>query len=89
MDRGKFTGARGGDETNVAMTESVIEITVNGERRGVRSGATLADLLRELELNPKFLAVERNLEVVPRTHHAACRLQADDALEIVTLVGGG
>jgi len=66
-----------------------MRITVNGEPREVAAGATVADLLRELQLQPRFLAVERNLELVPRDHHAACLLVNEDRLEIVTLVGGG
>lgn len=66
-----------------------ITITVNGTSRDVAVGCTLAGLLAELQLNPKFLAVERNLTVVPRTAHGQCILEANDELEIVTLVGGG
>jgi thiamine biosynthesis protein ThiS len=66
-----------------------ISITINGSPRDVPAGTSLLDLLRILELNPKFLAVERNLNVVPRTRHAECVLEAGDQLEIVTLVGGG
>lgn len=70
-------------------TAHTISISVNGEPREVAAGTTLADLLQALNLNPKFLAVERNLAVVPRTQHAECRLEPNDELEIVTLVGGG
>lgn len=66
-----------------------ISIRVNGEPRDVPQGSTLADLLGELNLNPRLLAVERNLSVVPRTQHAECLLSDGDELEIVTLVGGG
>ncbi len=66
-----------------------MEVTVNGEPKQVQPGATVADLLAELGLNPKYLAVERNLLLVPRGEHAACALSAGDRLEIVTLVGGG
>jgi len=50
---------------------------------------TLAVLLQQLDMKPKYVAVERNLELVPRGRHAECVLQAGDQLEIVTLVGGG
>ena len=66
-----------------------MKVTVNGEPREVAVGTTVGDLLQELGKNPKFLAVERNLELVPRTEHASTPLQDGDALEIVTLVGGG
>lgn len=66
-----------------------MEITVNGEPREVPDGTTVADLLRQSNLQPRFLAVERNRQLVPRGEHAECRLQPGDELEIVTLVGGG
>jgi thiamine biosynthesis protein ThiS len=67
----------------------VVEIRINGEPRTVPSGLTLAGLLAELRLGARYVAVERNLSVVPRTQHAECILQPGDELEIVTLVGGG
>jgi sulfur carrier protein len=66
-----------------------MQITVNGKPREVESGATVATLLRSLGLEPRGLAVERNLELVPRAEHAATRLVPGDRLEVVTLVGGG
>lgn len=52
-------------------------------------GLTLAQLVEQLGFQPRFVAIERNRELVPRTQHASCVLQEDDQLEIVTLVGGG
>lgn len=66
-----------------------MEITLNGEPRTVAPGLTVAGLIAELELQPKFLAVERNLQVVPQAQHAGCELAPGDRIEIVTLVGGG
>jgi sulfur carrier protein len=66
-----------------------VEIMVNDEPRDVAEGTTVAQLLSQLDLQPKYLAVERNLLLVPRGEHAACVLQPADRLEIVTLVGGG
>lgn len=66
-----------------------MEISVNGEPRQVEPGCTVARLLEELKLQPRYVAVERNQQLVPRATHAACVLQADDRIEIVTLVGGG
>jgi thiamine biosynthesis protein ThiS len=68
---------------------SDVEISVNGETRQVEAGCTVAKLLEELQLQPRYLAVERNRELVPRATHAACVLQPEDCVEIVTLVGGG
>lgn len=66
-----------------------MEIRVNGEPRRVEDGITVARLLEKLEMQPRYLAVERNFELVPRTRHAECVLADGDAIEIVTLVGGG
>jgi sulfur carrier protein len=66
-----------------------LEIVINGEPRQVDGDVTLAALLEQLEMKPRYLAVERNRELVPRGRHAECVLQPGDALEIVTLVGGG
>lgn len=64
-------------------------ITLNGEPRQLAAAATIADLLLELKLDSKRVAVELNHELVPRGRHERQRLQEGDAVEIVTLVGGG
>jgi thiamine biosynthesis protein ThiS len=66
-----------------------VKIVMNGEPREVEVGTTVAGLIAVLEMQPRYLAVERNFELVPRTCHAECVLQEGDQLEIVTLVGGG
>jgi sulfur carrier protein len=66
-----------------------MQIEVNGERREVAEGTTIAGLLRELEVAVPHVAVEVNLEVVPRARHGETKLQPGDRLEVVTLVGGG
>jgi sulfur carrier protein len=67
----------------------VMQITVNGATRDLEVGATVATLLESLGLEPRGLAVERNLELVPRIEHATTKLAAGDRVEVVTLVGGG
>lgn len=66
-----------------------MQVTVNGQPRPIADGATVAELLDELQLSGKPVAVEVNLELVPRQRHAQHRLSEGDRLEIVTLVGGG
>jgi sulfur carrier protein len=66
-----------------------VQISVNGQPRRVSDGATIAQLLEELGLAAKYVAVEVNLQLVPRGRHAEHRLSEGDRLEIVTLVGGG
>ena len=65
-----------------------LTLTVNGETRRT-SAATIADLVRELELAPEKVAVERNGEIVPRSTLGEAPLAEGDALEIVHFVGGG
>jgi len=66
-----------------------VKIVMNGEPREIESGTTVARLIEALKMHPRFLAVERNFELVPRTRHSECVLADGDQLEIVTLVGGG
>ena len=66
-----------------------ITITLNGEPRSVASGTTIAALAAELGLNPAKVAVERNLEIVPRSTLANVVIGEGDKLEIVHFVGGG
>ena len=66
-----------------------MEIVVNGKPREIQPDTTVAGLLAELELDPRYLAVERNLQLVPRADHAETKLVEGDRLEVVTLVGGG
>ncbi len=64
-------------------------IQLNGENREVREAITVSDLLSELKLAGKPVAVEVNRELVTRAEHAECRLASDDRVEVVSLVGGG
>ncbi len=66
-----------------------MEICINGESRGVADRITLSDLLQQLDLQPRYVAVERNRQLIPRAEHSQCVLEPSDQLEIVTLVGGG
>jgi sulfur carrier protein len=69
--------------------EDTISITVNGEPREIPGPATVADLLVQIGLDLRKVAVERNLEIVPRSTYAATALAAGDQLEIVHFIGGG
>jgi thiamine biosynthesis protein ThiS len=68
---------------------ATIRISVNGDPRDVAAPVTVADLLAQIGLDIRKVAVERNLEIVPRSTYAATALQAGDALEIVHFIGGG
>ena len=67
----------------------MVQIFVNDESRNVASGTTIDVLLESLKIEPRQVAVEVNLELVPRDRHAEYQLAEGDRLEVVTLVGGG
>ena len=67
---------------------SALSLVVNGESRRSEPGS-IADLVRQLELDPAKVAVERNGEIVPRSTLADVALVDGDVLEIVHFVGGG
>jgi thiamine biosynthesis protein ThiS len=66
-----------------------IAIHVNGGLRRVTVGVTVADMLVELGLDPRKVAVERNLAIVPRSTFGDVQVEEGDAYEIVHFVGGG
>ena len=66
-----------------------MKILCNGQPREVAANTTISELLKILELEPRQVAVEVNLQLIPRDQHSQHLLQADDRLEVVTLVGGG
>jgi thiazole synthase len=70
-------------------SDGTISITVNGEHKRVPAGLTIAALAESLGLVPAKLAVERNMEVVPRSTLAEVRVEDGDDYEIVHFVGGG
>lgn len=71
------------------IQDGTVSIRVNGEHRRVRTGLTIADLALELGLDPVKVAVERNLEIVPRSTLSQVPVEDGDDFEIVTFVGGG
>ena len=69
---------------------AVLSLVVNGSVHTCRAAtATVADLVRELALEGKRVAVERNGEIVPKSRHTVTPLAAGDRIEVVAAVGGG
>ena len=66
-----------------------IAIRVNGETRQISSGLTIAAMLAEIGLDPRKVAVERHLEIGPRSTLGDVPAEDGDAFEIVHFVGGG
>jgi thiamine biosynthesis protein ThiS len=71
------------------LMDATSTISVNGERRVTKPGETVVDLLSELGLDTGRVAVERNLEILPRPQWAETQVQPGDRYEIVHFVGGG
>lgn len=67
----------------------MIQIYVNGCTKAYARSPAVADLLQDLDLAGRKVAVERNGEIVPRGAHASTLLIDGDRLEIVAAVGGG
>src|SRR5471032_459100 len=66
-----------------------VEITLNGEVRQLTQPTSVRGLLESLGLDPAKIAVERNLEIVPRSTYSDVALSQGDRLEIVHFIGGG
>ncbi len=67
----------------------MMQINVNGEKKECPAGTSVSELLESLDIDKRYVAVEVNLKVVPRTQFSEMKLQENDSLEIVTFVGGG
>lgn len=66
-----------------------MEICVNGSTKHYTAPLAVSDLLHDMALAGRKVAVERNGEIVPRSAHASTQLMDGDRLEIVVAVGGG
>jgi len=71
------------------LSSQSLSVELNGGQRHIAPGTTVAELLAELGVEPRHVAVEVNQAVVPRARHAEQPLRAGDRIEVVTLVGGG
>ncbi len=69
--------------------QTAVTLTLNGEIRAYDGPISVAGLLSVLGLETRKVAVERNEEIVPRSHYAETWLETGDALEIVHFIGGG
>ena len=64
-------------------------LTINGEQKAFGGMSNVAALVAELGLDPRKVAVERNLEIVPRSAYGQTALADGDRIEIVHFIGGG
>ncbi len=68
---------------------SQINVTLNGTARKIGENTTVLVLLNELDIKPQGIAVELNLEIVPKSKYKETPLRDGDRIEIVRMVGGG
>jgi len=66
-----------------------ITVCINGTKREIEQGATLAGVIDQFQLKPKSVVIELNQRVVERSGYSTTQLQDNDVLEIVRFVGGG
>jgi thiamine biosynthesis protein ThiS len=69
--------------------KQLVDVVVNGEHRQLADGATLLEVLAELELDPGAVVVEHNRRIVRRLGLGDVKVSAGDAIELVHFVGGG
>lgn len=73
--------------SNIAI--SAAQITINGAARPAAGISCVSDLIAELKLDPRKVAIELNRSIVPRSAYATTPIKAGDAVEIVGFIGGG
>ena len=66
-----------------------MNVSINGENREVPYGLSVTGLLGHLGIHPGRVAIERNLEILPRAQWESTRVESGDRFEIVNFVGGG
>lgn len=66
-----------------------MQVLINGKPTEIAPGASVSDLLEQLELKGKRIAIELNGEILPRSRHPEQCLEDGDQLEIVHAIGGG
>ncbi len=71
------------------MNPSITKVVYNGEPLELPGGSTVSDVLLHQQVRTHLIAVEVNLEVVPKELHDTTILADGDQIEVVTLVGGG
>jgi sulfur carrier protein len=72
-----------------SATQPPMKFTLNGEEKEAPEGTTILQVIHSMGLTQSQVAVERNLDIVPRATYAEVQLQANDKIEVVTFVGGG
>ena len=71
------------------MKKNKIQIYINGKKKNIKSNCNLIDILKEYSLINKLVAVEINQEVIPKSSYKSIKINKNDKIEILELIGGG
>lgn len=66
-----------------------MDIILNGEPKAIKTDSSISDLIQLMDLGEARIAVELNLDIVPRSEHSTTTLKEGDTLEVVHAIGGG
>jgi len=66
-----------------------LDVILNGEPKAIKTDSSILDLIQLMDLGEARIAVELNLEIVPRSEHPTTMLKEGDTLEVVHAIGGG
>ena len=71
------------------MKKNKIQIYINGKKKNINSNCNLIDILKEYSVINKLVAVEINQEVIPKSSYKSIKINKNDKIEILELIGGG
>ena len=71
------------------MKKKKIQIYINGKKKNINSNCNLINILEEYSLNNKLIAIEINQEVIPKSNYKNKKINKNDRIEILELIGGG
>ena len=71
------------------MKKNEIQIYINGKKKNINSNYNLINILEEYSLNNKLVAIEINQEVIPKSNYKTKKINKNDRIEILELIGGG
>ena len=71
------------------MKKNKIQIYINGKKKNINSNSNIINILEEYSLKNKMVAVEVNQEVIPKSNYKTKKINKNDRIEILELIGGG
>ena len=71
------------------MKKNKIQIYINGKKKNINTNCNLISILEEYSLKNRLVAVEINQEVIPKSNYKTKKINKNDRIEIIELIGGG